>query len=398
MTAVNTVGVAGDPRLYDVRGSQKPARLNARTAAALSSNPGCDRRTVTDLAQVNKERLSSAAGIDAPFGQSPFAITRGNAFENRLKRGTNYDMLFTILTEAIGLPPDRYSVQDLGSDEPAGPAAIRARAYRTRQTLRWILSGDPDAPAVLDHPVLTLTIAGVEVFVEPDALALAAVGGRLIPAEIKSFASVDRIIDGAKAAAAAKQVAVYVYALRQAAVALGHKPEVVSTEAVLITPVNTTTQQAVGNPLPVGPRVAVLERQLDRVTKIGDILDRLPPGFTLDPSDPVLAGLTDEQKAEELAARLRLIPANYQPGCRSECGFGEFCHRQAVESGNPMLLGPSTRDALAGVTDLRQAVRIAHGRPQPADAALPETEVALRRAARIQREAEAAARRRNGAA
>jgi hypothetical protein len=398
VTAQRAARAAGDPRLAAVRGGQKPVRLNARTAAALSSNPGCDRRTVTDLAQVNKERVSGAAGIDAPYGQSPFAITRGNAFENRLKRGTNYDMLFRILTEVIGLPPERYSVEDLGSDEPAGPAAIRARAYRTRQKLRWILSGDPDAPAVLDHPVLTLTVAGVEVYVEPDALALAAVGGLLIPAEIKSFAAVDGVIDGGKAAAAAKQVAVYVYALRQAAVALGHHADVIATDAILITPVNTTTQQAVGNPLPVGPRVAVLERQLRRVTNVGDILDQLPPGFTLDPDDPALASLAEEQKTEALAARLRLIPANYQPGCRSECGLGEFCHRQAQETGDPMLLGPATRDALAGVTDLRQAVRIARGRPQPADTALPETEAALRRAARIQRDAQAAALRRNGAA
>ena len=58
---------------------------NARTIAALTSNPGCARRAVMDAAGVDKERPARHVGFPAKFGQSRFAITRGNAFEAQVK-------------------------------------------------------------------------------------------------------------------------------------------------------------------------------------------------------------------------------------------------------------------------------------------------------------------------
>ncbi|MEU0429494.1 hypothetical protein ABZ235_39160 [Streptomyces canus] len=394
-------GPAADPRLDAVRGTQKAVRLNARRVAGIADNPGCRLRTVADLARISLEKTSESAGVPAPYGQSPFAITRGNAFERRLKRDTNYDMLFAALTQAIGLPPERYSVEDLGEDGPIGLAAVQRRAYTTVQKLRWILSGDPDAPALLDHPVLTLVVAGETVYVEPDALALVAVDRKFVLVEIKSFPSVDQVIDKAKAAAAARQVAVYVHALRQVVADLGHDPNVISTDAVLITPENTTTSKAVGSRLPTADRLIHLQRQLRRITSISNILDELPPGFTLDPQAADLVGLDDGARQDALADKLRQVPSNYVPGCRSACGLGEFCHREAVTAGNPVLIGPSVRDDLAGIRDLRQATRIAAGQPLPADTDAPaDTSLALRRARRIEDAARArvAARQAGGVA
>jgi hypothetical protein len=391
-------GGARDPRLAAVLGAQRPVRFNARRVAALADNPGCQRRTVLDVARVPMEDLSGAAGVQARFGQSPFAIDRGNRFEIGLKRGSNYDRLFEVLHDALGLPPDRFSVRDLS--DPGGPAReselrLQRRARETRRVIRSLLIGDPRAPAVLDHPVLTLAVAGEPVFLEPDALAVVAVGSEIILVEIKSFPEKDGVVPRDKAGAAARQVAVYAYALRQMVEALGHDPSVISTNALLVTPVNTTTAAAVGNRLPIGAQLATLKRQLSRVIDIGVILRRTPPGFTLD-WDAITALLPadsgQDMRAEAVAAELRRLPANYVPRCRAQCSLGEFCHREAMDAGDPAVVGTGARDALAGIRDLRQASRIAAGQPLLGDTAEPDVTVALRRAYRVDRAARAVVR------
>ena len=74
-----------DVRLDRIRGAIAPRNHNARTIAALTGNPGCARRAVLDAAGVDKQRLAAHVGFPASFGQSPFAITRGNAFEAQVK-------------------------------------------------------------------------------------------------------------------------------------------------------------------------------------------------------------------------------------------------------------------------------------------------------------------------
>src|SRR5260370_37159180 len=72
---------AVEARLERIRGQVAPKSHNARTIAALTSNPGCARRAVMDAAGVDKQRLASYAGFPGRFGQSQFAIGRGNAVE-----------------------------------------------------------------------------------------------------------------------------------------------------------------------------------------------------------------------------------------------------------------------------------------------------------------------------
>jgi hypothetical protein len=55
-----------EARLRSIRGLVPPKRHDARTIAALTRNPGCDRRAVLDAAGVDKERRPPPS-----FGQSP---------------------------------------------------------------------------------------------------------------------------------------------------------------------------------------------------------------------------------------------------------------------------------------------------------------------------------------
>ncbi|MGH3194286.1 MAG: hypothetical protein ACRDOL_44900, partial [Streptosporangiaceae bacterium] len=135
-----------EARLARVRGRTLPRRHNARTIAALASNPGCVRRAILDAAGVDKQRIAAYAGYPAPFGQSRFALARGNAFEAQLKADGAAELL-TLLRNHLNLPIPEAHYDDLndvgGNTSPdlrhgAGPR--RARGTRGRRV-------HPDRPA-----------------------------------------------------------------------------------------------------------------------------------------------------------------------------------------------------------------------------------------------------------
>ena len=187
-----------------LRGAGPAKRHNARTIAALTGNPGCTRRAVLDAAGVDKTPAGrSASAFPANFGQSRFALARGNA----LRGDAQGDGGALLLRDARRRAPRR-RLQRSGR----GRATTRSarRHARTRDAAR---RRRPRA-ALIDHPLLTLDVAGQTVFLEPDLIAFQ-VEGRLQVVEIKSFAIVDGQADSAKVSAAAMQAAVYVLALRR---------------------------------------------------------------------------------------------------------------------------------------------------------------------------------------
>ena len=89
------------PSVSEIRGAAAPCRHNARTIAALTANPGCTRRAVLDTAGVDKQQLAKRIGFPARFGQSQFAIIRGNAFEAQVKADGCAELL-RVLAETPG--------------------------------------------------------------------------------------------------------------------------------------------------------------------------------------------------------------------------------------------------------------------------------------------------------
>ncbi|MGD0063991.1 MAG: hypothetical protein ABSB76_11190 [Streptosporangiaceae bacterium] len=178
-----------EARLARVRGQALPRSHNARTIAALASNPGCARRAILDAAGVDKQRLAA-----------------------------HYD--------------------DLG--EVGGRASPDMRHARTRRLLARAASANSAEGTMFDHPLLRLEAGGRHAFLEPDLIAFQ-LHGKFHVLEIKSFAVVDGQADGAKVAAAAIQSAVYILALRAALAEQDISPEAVSDEAILVCPENFPT-------------------------------------------------------------------------------------------------------------------------------------------------------------
>lgn len=353
-----------------LRGATPPRRHNARTIAALTANPGCARRAVLDAAGVDKPLLATHIGFPGRFGQSRFALARGVGFEAMLKAdgcARLLDLLRDTLEE--DWPAAEVGYHDLGDD---ADDTLSARYARTRALLARAAGA-----ALVDHPLLSLDVAGQRVFLEPDLVAFQ-VEGRLHVVEIKSFAIVDGQADAAKVSAAAVQAAVYVLALRRLLEQHGHDPLLVSHDVVLVCPENFSFRPT-AVVLDVRRQLATLRRQLARLAAVGDLLVGLPEDLSVDLALP--PGV--------LRDGLRRIEARYAPECLSACDLSYFCRDEA--SGTTAGLGRSVRESLGGVGTVAEALELAAGTREP-EPAQREAADLLRAAARLRAEALAGTR------
>ncbi|WP_341719233.1 hypothetical protein QQG74_05665 [Micromonospora sp. FIMYZ51] len=372
---------SSEERLATIRGGVPPRRHNARTIAALTGNPGCNRRAILDGAGVDKPLLAERIGFPARFGQSRFAITRGNAFEAQVKADGGAELL-RLVAERLGVPvPATASWTDLGGGEDiAGrqrrSATLLAAALGADDTGSAVRAGrdrqlDADA-ALFDHPLLGLDVAGRRVYLEPDLVA-ARLGGRFHVVEIKSFAVVDGQADPAKLAAAAVQSAVYVLALRELLAAHGRDPRLVSHEVVLVCPENFTNQP-VAHLLDVRKQLLVVRRQLDRMDRVDALLAAVPADFTAAPT----------VDAPTLVDSLSRVPARYTPDCLASCELAYFCRHEA--RGQTGTLGRPVREALGGIAEVDEVLALAGGE-RAADPERAEAAALLRTAARLRADA-----------
>lgn len=343
----DTVGA----RLDRLRGRTSPRRHNARTISALATNPGCARRALMDAAGADKNLIAGHAGYPAPFGQSGFALARGNAFEAQVK-AEGAAQLLHLLRQHLGL--DIAEAGYVNFNEILGKDGNEVRYARTRQALT---SADKDSGTLFDHPLLRLRIAGRHAYLEPDLIAFQD-RGRFHIVEIKSFSVIDGQADPAKVAAAAIQSAVYVRALRDM---LGGGPDQVSHETILIAPKNFSNQP-VATGMDVRKQLTVIDRQLSRIGRIEELLGRYPEDLTFD-LDPGEDNAPRRDRRDLLGA-VRRVDASYSPECLSTCELCYLCRDEA--RGTTAALGVAVRDDFGGIEFTASVLDLARGsRPAP---------------------------------
>jgi hypothetical protein len=354
-----------EARLARLRGRTLPRRHDARTISALTANPGCARRALMDAAGADKQKLAAHTGYPAPFGQSEFAITRGNAFEAQVK-DNGAAQLLTLLREVLHLDVAEAHYTDLNDVGANEDNELRHVYTRQRLTAAPGRSG-----TMFDHPLLRLSVAGRHAYLEPDLIAFQ-LGGMFHVVEVKSFAIVDGQADPAKVAAAAIQSAVYVLALRD----LLGREDMVHHETILVCPRDFSNQPAAAR-IDVRRQLTVLRRQLSRIARIEDLLAEYPDDLTFD-LDP------DEYQRPrrppgDLASAIQQVGANYSPECLSTCELCYLCRDEA--RGTTGALGKAVRADLGGIEFTRQALNLARGAVPSQDR--EEVAIALLQAARL---------------
>lgn len=346
-----------DQALSRVRGSLPIMPANARGVAALTSNPGCARRRLIDASGVPAHILADRAGFPSTRGQSPFAIAAGHAFEERLKKRTNYTLLAEALAPFVDLPLTGLQVEDLNDvgHIPNPDKWKEARVKRTSEVLAKLARGDADAPQLVDHPMLMLNLIGSRVYLEPDALAYRS-GGQLELVEIKSYPIIDHQADPAKVASTAGQSAVYVLALRETLAGLGFDPDLIKWSVILVAPRNFG-RVPTAHRIPLKKKAQSIQRVLSRVSPINEVLNAIPATLTFD-VDPG-GKKRPQQVARATSLALEQVPARYVPDCLTTCDMGAFCRDEAIRCDSPSRLGRDARDTLGAVETLGEALALA---------------------------------------
>lgn len=312
-----------------------------------------------------------------PFGQSPFAIGRGNAFEGLLRKD-DYALLRHVLSEGLGADFSTAEIHNLRVGFPRNHSAMPARSAATRQLLVRIAT-DPSKLVVIDGAILETDVGGVRSFFEADEVAIG-IGGEVLVGENKSWPVVDgRPTDDEALGAALDQAATYVLLARRTLAAEGLDPSLVSGQVALVTPKNTGLQPLLHRE-DVEGRIRRIERLLASVPRAESIAASLPDGLSFAP-------LYDDTKTEE--ERLvafhdvaRAIGTDYEPAaCLTSCGFARACREQHFACGATRLLGLNVRQALGAVDQLQRVAELSEGGTPARDEAT--VGAALQRAARL---------------
>jgi hypothetical protein len=368
-------GERAERRLARLRGGQLPQAHNARTIAALASNPGCARRAVLDAAATKKQELAAHAGFPSPYGESPFARNRGIAFERSLKDEPDKELL-SLLREALDLDIAEAGYTDLNAPGWNAPGGNRDPAVRHAYTRQQLTAAPEQRGTLFDHPLLRFKVGGRYAYLEPDLIAFRH-DGTFHVVEIKSFAVIDGQADGAKVAAAAIQSAVYVLALRD----LVGDQAAVAHETVLIAPRDFSFTPAAAT-LDVRKQIGALRRQLSRMDSIDTLLAQVPEGvsFSLERDERGIP----RRHPDDLLRDLRQVEANYAPECLATCEMCYLCREEA--SGTTGALGRAVREEAGGIESVSRVLSVAYEKdPVPVPEDIAEAAAILRRAASLRR-------------
>jgi hypothetical protein len=349
--------------LETLRGDAPLRRPDVRALLALAGHADCPLAVLSFAAGVNLDRLLAGTRFAVPFGQSPFAIARGNGFESML-RAEKHAAARELFAPALGVAPAGVRVVNLRDRYPVAPESMPPRARDTSRLLADVLAGRPDAPHLIDGAVFAAAPAGIPAHFEADLL-VAGPGGQLRVAEVKSFPRVDDRVDPDKLGAALDQAAAYIHSARRVVADLGGDPARISDRALIVTPNNVGMRPVLGE-LPVG-------RRIDR---IAGLLETLPPAATVvaaAPAELSFGPAADSTRPEDerLAALHALADAvgtTYRPTCQGTCGNARFCRSRAAAVGSPCLAGMAAARLLPGVATLARADALSRGAaPAPAE-------------------------------
>lgn len=319
-------------------------------------NPGCEANVVSAVAGVRMDKVAESLGLTPSFGQSPFAIARGNTFERALLEDGAKSLLGA-LSKSGALPSGAKGLADYRIRMNGGSLRTLEDALtRTRDLLKEAASQGADGlygklPAIIASA--TMEIPGQPVMLPDGLLVIDALllrpaedGERaeLAVGEIKTYPYRAGYTDSAELATARGQAGVYLHALELFLGELG-----ISDDLVL-SPRGAIVLSLSGQNRPVVLADEDLTFQDKRAVRGFARLREAAAAVT--PFDP-----EDEEKgiAEVLAA-----DTDYGPGCLSFCDMAPRCRLAAFEAGDAVVLGEDVKRLLGDVT-IQRAVELLEG-------------------------------------
>ncbi len=365
MTRHHQPDPAGANALARVRGQAPQARANVRRLAAFASVHSCPTAAVAFAARVDTSRVLAGTSMEMPFGQSPFAIGRGVAFEALLRRYGHAE-LRRVLTAGLDTDFTFAAIENLREGYQPNRAGLRMRATVTRTRMAEIAGGPagsagPAEPVVLDGAVLAADIGGLPAFFEADEMAIG-VGGQIIVGENKSWPVVDgKPTDEDALGAALDQAATYALLGRRTLADSGVDPACMSDSVVLVTPRNTGLAPSLHRQ-DVASRIRRIERLLSAVPDVQETAAATPASVTFDAVAD--KALPETVRLEAFGEVTDVLGRVYEPAsCLTSCGFAWACRQALFSDADPALLGSTVARALPGIASLGRVAELGQGAP-----------------------------------
>jgi len=359
MTSLHQPQPGGPAVLDRVRGRAPTTQANVRRLAAFANVHACPTAAVAFAARIDTSKVLAGTSMAMPFGQSPFAIGRGVAFEALLRKHGHAE-LRRVLTEGLGTDFSYAAIENLREGFQPNRAGLAMRATVTSTRMAEIAEA-PQEPVVLDGAVLRADIGGLPGFFEADEMAIG-VGGQIIVGENKSWPVVDgRPTDEDALGAALDQAATYVLMGRRTLEQHGVDPACMSDDVVLVTPRNTGLAPALHRQ-DVASRIRRIERLLSVVPDVQETAASTPSSVTFDTIADT--GVPERQRLDAFRAVTDELGRVYEPAsCLTSCGFAWACRQCLFADGDPAVIGGSIARALPGIASLSRVAELGQGAP-----------------------------------
>lgn len=343
------------PEIDEVR---QEARRNTRGRfEQWAKNPTCAANTLSAVHNVRLDAAARQAGLTPTFGQSPFAIARGNRFE----AGLFYDdasRLRAALERKGTLPNDSKGFLDLRLKMNGGTTvtSVDDALQRTEAWLTDLASLPQDPASIVAAPMVRIP-KGV---ILPEALLIIDVVSvgihsdrvRLQVGEIKVFPDRGGHTDLHQLATARAQAGVYQHALALAVSALGFADQVeVAMDGFLVFTWPGSNAPAVRPAEDLTYQAIRAARGFERLEEVAQEVVR-----------------DDDFSADNPALVERVLGAHtdYREACLSFCDLAPRCHERALTLDDPIVLGDEVKRTL-GDTSLGRAIELMEGADAASD-------------------------------
>ncbi len=333
---------------------RQEARRNTRGRfEQWAKNPTCAANTLSAVHNIRLDAAAKAIGLDPSFGQSPFAIARGNRFEAGLFFD-NAAKLRGALERKGCLPDGSVGLLDLRLRMNGG-TRLASVDEALRETEEWLneIAADPlVADSIVAAPMVRIPKGVIlpEALLIIDAVTVIEHGGKALVTvgEVKVFPDRGGHTDPHQLATARAQAGVYRHALELAVSALGLANRIeVATEGFLVFtwPGSNSPSVRAGEDLTYQTIRAA--RGFDRLEQVALSLVR-----------------TDDFRSDEPALVQRVVDAetDYSETCLNFCDLAPRCHDRALSAGDPVVLGDDVK-RLLGDTTIDRAIEMMNGLP-----------------------------------
>lgn len=339
--------------MAEVDETREEARRNTRGRfEQWAKNPSCEANVISAVHNVRLDKAAEKAGLKVSFGQSPFALARGNAFEAGLFLN-NAQRIRDALEKKKVIPAGTIGLLDLRLKMNGGKT-VSSVDDALAKTIEWFQDlADPKSnPAEIVASPMVKIPKGV---ILPEAILIidvvtvtsASDGRRLVTVgEVKVFPDRGGHTDPHQVASARAQAGLYRRAFELAIDDLGIGDRVaVSPTGFLVFTWPGSNQPSIRANEDLTYQAVRAERGFARLEEIA-------------------AGIVREEDwnadLPQLIDRVLDAPTEYSEACLSFCDLAPRCHARALATDDPVVLGDDVK-RLLGDLPLTRALALLNG-------------------------------------